>query len=59
MEIIKLIAKVIVGNACLYLLFAFISFDINPLNWWLITSTIGRVLFILIQFKLVHIIIEE
>ena len=59
MEIIKLIGKFIVSNACLYLLLAFISFEVNPLNWWLITSTIGRALFILIQFKLVHIIIEE
>jgi len=32
-----------------YLLGSFIAWDLNPLNWWLLTSSFGRVLFLIIE----------
>ena len=32
-----------------YLIGGFIAWDLNPLNWWLFTSWVGRVLFLFFE----------
>lgn len=33
----------------LYLLGSFIAWDLNPLHWWLFTSSFGRVIFLIFE----------
>jgi len=37
----------------IYLVGCFITWDYNPLNWWVIRTTLGRIIFI---FMLIYII---
>jgi hypothetical protein len=32
-----------------YLIGSFIAWDLNPLNWWVFTSWVGRVLFLFFE----------
>jgi hypothetical protein len=45
----KTILWFIVSHLVLYVLGSFIAWDLNPLNWWLFTSSFGRVLFVIIE----------
>jgi hypothetical protein len=37
----------IIFNGLFYTIGAFIAWDTNPLNWWLITSVTGRCLYVI------------
>jgi|APCry1669189768_1035252.scaffolds.fasta_scaffold19553_1 hypothetical protein len=57
MHILKAIAEVIrlvlipfiFANGIWYLIGSFIAWDWNPMHWWMITSTIGRILGAIIE----------
>jgi len=49
MESIKLLGMFLLANLFLYGIGTFIAFDPNPLNWWLLSSWGGRVLFLFIE----------
>ena len=49
MESIKLLGMFLLANLFLYGIGTFIAFDGNPLNWWLLSSWGGRVLFLFIE----------
>jgi hypothetical protein len=49
MESIKLLGMFLLANMFLYGIGTFIAFDPNPLNWWLLSSWGGRVLFLFIE----------
>lgn len=34
----------------IYIVGAFIAWDINPVNWWLVNSTIGRIILAFLFF---------
>lgn len=36
-------------HSIFYLIGCFIAWDINPLNWWLFTSWVGRCLFLIFE----------
>ena len=53
MESIKFLGKFLLANLFLYGLGSFIAFDPNPLNWWLFTDWVGRVIFLFAEMYLV------
>jgi len=53
------ILGIVVNFALLYIVGAFIAWDANPLHWWIITSTLGRVLFMFFAFANVAINLSE
>lgn len=55
----KNIVWVIVANLLVYLLGGFIVWDMNPMNWWLFNTIVGRVFFILIEFGIIKQVLEE
>jgi hypothetical protein len=48
----KLVAFLLV-HSIFYLIGSFISWDLNPLNWWVFTSWFGRVLFLFFEIYVV------
>lgn len=57
MGIIKHLALLLV-YVVVYLFFSFVAWDFNPLHWWLITSTFGRIVFGFIIFGLLQVTAE-
>jgi len=55
MVTIKAILKVIwmillpmlIANIFIYVIGCFIAWDMNPMNWWLLTTIVGRVVYII------------
>lgn len=43
---------IILVNLIIYLLGSFITLDYNPTNWWLLSTTIGRILFLIIEIAI-------
>lgn len=52
MELLKLIGILLLINIFVYLIGSFIAFDINPLHWWMFNSSVGRVVFLIIESSL-------
>lgn len=40
-----MLLPILIGNGFLYLIGCFIAWDMNPLNWWLFTTIVGRVVY--------------
>jgi hypothetical protein len=36
---------ILIANVFLYLIGCFIAWNMNPLNWWLFTTIVGRVIY--------------
>ena len=36
-------------HSVIYLIGCFIAWDINPLNWWLFNTSIGRIFFLVFE----------
>lgn len=45
----KKLGVLILVHLLFYLLGSFIAWDFNPLNWWLFTSWVGRILFLIFE----------
>jgi len=43
----------VIANGTFYLLGSFIAMDWNPINWWLLTSTWGRVITVFIEIAVI------
>jgi hypothetical protein len=41
-----------IANGIWYLLGAFVAWDWNPMNWWLLTNPFGRVLAVLLEISI-------
>jgi hypothetical protein len=52
MEILKIIGIFLLLNVLLYFVGSFITFNMDPTNWWLIKTTMGRVFFLVIELGL-------
>jgi biotin transporter BioY len=50
---IKLIVYFLIGNLIFYVLGIFVTYDINPLNWFLIACDMGRAWFLFIEFIMI------
>jgi len=50
---LRQIVEFLLSNLFWYLLFSFMYFDLNPLNWWLIQSVWGRLIVFLIEVSIV------
>ena len=59
MESIKLLGMFLLANLFLYGIGSFIAFDPNPLNWWLLSSWGGRVLFLFIEMYIIGTVAEN
>jgi hypothetical protein len=53
METLKIIGIFLLTNMVFYLVGSFISWNLDLMNWWLIKTTIGRVIFLVIEAFLV------
>lgn len=49
MEIIKLLGIFLLINVFVYLLGSFITFNMNPLNWSILSCAPGRVIFLMME----------
>jgi hypothetical protein len=47
------ITNLITNNIIWYLIFSLIYWNLNPLNWWLVTSIWGRVILIFLEYGLI------
>jgi hypothetical protein len=47
------ITELIVFNFVWYSIFSLIYFDLNPFNWWLVTSIWGRIILILLEYGII------
>lgn len=45
----KKIALYLFIHLIVYLFGSFIAWDINPLNWWLLSTSIGRIFFLVFE----------
>ena len=45
----KKLGAFLLVHSVLYLIGCFIAWDINPLHWWIFTSSFGRILFLLFE----------
>jgi hypothetical protein len=53
METLKLIGVFLLLNVGIYLVGSFIAWEFNPMNWFLFSSAVGRVIFLVIEAFLV------
>jgi hypothetical protein len=58
MKILKLISVFLLLNVAFYLVGSFIAWELNPINCFLFSSAIGRVIFLMIEAGLVAISLE-
>jgi len=49
----KKLVEFLLVHSIFYLIGSFISWDLNPLNWWVFTSWVGRVLFLFFEIYVV------
>jgi hypothetical protein len=47
------ITNLITTNIIWYLIFSLIYWNLNPLNWWLVTSIWGRVILIFLEYGVI------
>lgn len=47
----KLLFWCVLINAIYWMIGSFIALDINPMNWWLFTSTTGRIIVIILEIQ--------
>lgn len=40
-----ILLPMLIAHAFLYIIGCFIAWDMNPLNWWLFTTIVGRVIY--------------
>jgi hypothetical protein len=60
MHVIKALFKVlvmiaipmIIGNAIYYIIGSFLALDLNPLNWWALRESSGRIIILLFEIIL-------
>jgi hypothetical protein len=45
----KKLGTFVLVHSIFYLIGSFIAWDLNPLNWWLFTSWVGRVLILFFE----------
>jgi len=57
--ILQIIAKFLAFNIVFYLLASFIAWDLNPLDWELITEIMGRIIFIGIELFIIALSIKS
>lgn len=50
---LKVFIYSLIGNLVFYLLGTFISFDFNPMDWWLFNLSIGRLIILIIEFIII------
>lgn len=48
-----ILVPLVIANGIWYLLGAFVAWDWNPMNWWLFTTTFGRVIAIIIELGII------
>lgn len=51
---LMLLLEVLIKNIFWYLIFSLIYFDLNPLNWWLVQSSWGRLLLVILELILIN-----
>jgi hypothetical protein len=44
-----IILPLVISNGIFYLLGSFIAWDFNPFHWWAFTTTVGRVLMVIVE----------
>ena len=48
------ITNFLVSNVIWYILFSIIFWDINPLNWWVITNVWGRIILVFLELGIIR-----
>jgi len=48
-----------VATLCMYLIDSFIAWDLNPMNWWLFTTILGRIFVAIYIVALVSSLIND
>ena len=48
-----ILLPLLIGNAIIYGIGAFVAWNSNPMGWWLLTSTWGRVLAVMIELSII------
>jgi hypothetical protein len=49
----KKLGTFVLVHSIFYLIGSFIAWDLNPLNWWLFTSWVGRVLILFFEIYVI------
>lgn len=47
-ELVFSIIGFLLNFLIIYILGSFVAWDFNPLNWWLFTSSVGRIIMVII-----------
>ena len=55
----KHIISFIILHIIMYLIGSFVAWNFNPLQWWLFTSSYGRVFFIVLECIWIRNLIDE
>lgn len=50
---VKLISNFVSANILWYFILAFIHFDLNILDWWIIQNVFGRILLTLLELSII------
>lgn len=54
LEVVRMILiPLLIGNVVIYIIGAFIAWNSNPMEWWLLTSTGGRVLAVILELSVI------
>lgn len=54
LEVLRMILiPLLIGNVVIYIIGAFIAWNSNPTEWWLLTSTGGRVLAVILELSVI------
>jgi hypothetical protein len=48
-----ILLPLLIGNAIIYVIGAFVAWSSNPMEWWLLTSTWGRVLAVIMELSII------
>lgn len=48
-----ILLPLLIGNTVIYTIGAFIAWNPNPMGWWLLTSTWGRVIAVIIELSII------
>jgi len=46
------VIPILIGNALYYGMGCIIAWDTNPMNWWLLQATFGRVILVILELVL-------
>jgi hypothetical protein len=55
----KELGTFLLAHLIFYLIGSFIAWDWNPLHWWILTSPIGRILFLLFEMTCIFNYLSE